>query len=215
MIRILIADDHRVFRDGIISILENLEDIHVVGEASDGREVLEQMESANPDVVLLDISMGNVNGIDTAIILKQSYPTAKILVLSMHHESSYIVRMLEVGAAGFLLKDSGSRELVNAIRTVAEGGVYYSKQVSAAIIEHLTNRTKGKEKRINIPLTKREQEVLRLIAEENSNAEIADRLFISIRTVDTHRRNLLEKLGAKNTAGLVKAAIKLGLINPE
>jgi len=215
MIRILIADDHRVFREGIKLILENLQDIEVVGEASDGMEVLQQIETSNPDVILLDISMGELGGIETALILKEKYPGTKILVLSMHHESSYIVHMLEAGAAGFLLKDSGSRELINAIRTVAEGGVYYSKQVSAAIVAHLTKQSASKEKKTNIPLTKREQEVLRLIAEENSNAEIADRLFISIRTVDTHRRNLLEKLGAKNTAGLVKAAIKLGLIHPE
>lgn len=215
MIRIMIADDHRVFRDGIISILENIDDMKVVAEAKDGREVLDHIAEAAPDVLLLDISMGEVNGIETASILHQNYPAVKILALSMHHESSYIVRMLEAGAAGFLLKDSGSRELVNAIRTVAEGDTYYSKQVSAAIVEHLTNRTKGKEKKVDIPLTRREQEVLRLISEEYSNAEIADQLFISIRTVDTHRRNLLEKLGAKNTAGLVKSAIKMGIIKPE
>jgi DNA-binding NarL/FixJ family response regulator len=212
MITVLIADDHKVFRDGIISILEDVEDIDVIAEANDGREVMAKLKEIQPEVILMDITMGDANGIDTSKLVKNEYPDIKILVLSMHSESGYIVKMLEAGASGYLLKDAGKEEMIRAIRTVAEGNTYYSKKVSSAIVEHLTNPNKAQKEKAGIPLTKREIEVLQLIAEEYSNPEIADKLFISIRTVDTHRRNLLEKLGAKNTAGLVKFAMKHGII---
>jgi DNA-binding NarL/FixJ family response regulator len=212
MIEILIADDHKVFRDGIISILEDVEDITVIGEANDGREVLERLEEVQPDVILMDITMGNTNGIEATELVKNKYPHIKVLVLSMHEEIGYIVKMLEVGASGYLLKDAGQEEMIRAIRTVAEGNTYYSQKVSSAIIQRLTNPESAKKEKPGVPLTKREIEILQLISEEYSNPEIAEKLFISIRTVDTHRRNLLEKLGAKNTAGLVRYALKHGLV---
>lgn len=212
MIKILIADDHKVFRDGIISILGDIEDITVIAEAGDGREVLERLKEVQPDIILMDITMGDTNGIDTTKLVKEAYPNIKVLALSMHSESGYIVKMLEVGASGYLLKDAGKEEMENAIRVIAKGNTYYSQQVSSVIVQHLTNPNKAKSSKGGVPLTKREIEVLRLIAEEYSNPEIAKELFISIRTVDTHRRNLLEKLQAKNTAGLVKYAIKNGII---
>ncbi len=212
MITVLIADDHKVFRDGIISILEDVEDIDVIAEANDGREVMTILKEIQPQVILMDITMGDANGIDTSKLVIKEYPEIKILVLSMHSESGYIVKMLEAGASGYLLKDAGKEEMIRAIRTVAEGNTYYSKKVSSAIVEHLTNPNKSQKEKAGIPLTKREIEVLQLIAEEYSNPEIAEKLYISIRTVDTHRRNLLEKLGAKNTAGLVKFAMKHGII---
>ena len=212
MINLLIADDHKVFRDGIISILGEVEDVNILGEASNGREVLLQLEKLTPDVILMDITMGDTNGIDTTKVVKQKYPLSKVLVLSMHGESAYIVKMLEAGASGYLLKDAGKDEMIRAIRTVAEGNTYYSQRVSSAIVEHLTNPNQLKQKNKQTPLTKREIDVLQLIAEEYTNSEIAETLHISIRTVDTHRRNLLEKLQLKNTAGLVKYALKQGLI---
>ena len=212
MITVLIADDHKVFRDGIVSILEDVEDIAVIAEANDGREVIAKLKEIQPQVILMDITMGDANGIDTSKLVLNKYPDIKILVLSMHSESGYIVKMLEAGASGYLLKDAGKEEMIRAIRTVAEGNTYYSKKVSSAIVEHLTNPNKTQKEKTGIPLTKREVEVLQLIAEEYSNPEIAEKLYISIRTVDTHRRNLLEKLGAKNTAGLVKFAMKHGII---
>ena len=199
MISILIADDHKVFRDGITSILGEVEDINIIGEANDGREVMDQLETLEPDVILMDITMGETNGIDTTKLVKQKFPFIKVLVLSMHGESAYIVKMLEAGASGYLLKDAGKYEMIRAIRTVAEGNTYYSQRVSSAIVEHLTNPNQLKKNK-QIPLTKRELDVLRLIAEEYTNPEIAESLHISIRTVDTHRRNLLEKLQLKNTA---------------
>ncbi|MCB0650377.1 MAG: response regulator transcription factor [Saprospiraceae bacterium] len=211
MITILIADDHKVFREGIISILNEVEDITIIAEAGDGREVMERLKEVRPQIILMDISMGDTSGIETTRQVREAYPEIKVLVLSMHSESAYIVKMLQIGASGYLLKDTGKEEMIRAIRTVAEGDTYYSQKVSSAIVEHLSAPGKAKKEKGGIPLTKREVEILRLIAEEYSNPEIAEKLFISIRTVDTHRRNLLEKLGIKNTAGLVKYAIKHGI----
>ncbi|MCB0548347.1 MAG: response regulator transcription factor [Phaeodactylibacter sp.] len=212
MIQIMIADDHRVFREGMVSILENTGEIKVIAQAQDGKEVMEKLRQLKPELILMDISMGEAGGIETTRLVKEHYPDIKILVLSMHSESSYIVKMLEAGASGYLLKDAGSAELINAIKAVAEGHTYFSSQVSATLVDQLVKGKKGPERKAGVTLTRREVEVLRLIAEEYSNPEIAEKLFISIRTVDTHRRNLLEKLGLKNTAGLVKYAIKHGLV---
>jgi len=212
MIRILIADDHKIFRDGIESILEDIADITIIAHANDGREVMEQLQQHQPDIILMDITMGEANGIETTQLVKAQYPSIKVLVLSMHAEKNYILKMLEAGASGYLLKDAGKSEMVTAIRAVAEGNTYYSQSVSSVIVQHLTNPQKAKTAKKDIPLTQRELEILRLIAEEFTNPEIAKELFISIRTVDTHRRNLLEKLQVKNTAGLVKYAIKHRII---
>lgn len=215
MIDILIADDHKVFREGLHSLFSNLSDIRVIGEAADGREVLALLENRQPDIILMDIAMGDTSGIDTTRLVKERYPEVKILVLSMHAESQYVVKMLEAGASGYLLKDAGSSEMITAIHTVYAGDTYYSRQVSDTLIEHLTRSSQRKARSTGASLTRRELEVLQLIAEEYSNPEIAEKLSISIRTVDTHRRNLLEKLDARNTAGLVKHAIRLGLIRVE
>ncbi len=212
MISVLIADDHKVFREGLASLLDDVPDIRVVGQAADGRQVLQLLEAIRPDVILMDIAMGDSGGLETTRLVKAQHPGIKVLVLSMHSESHYIVRMLEAGASGYLLKDAGSAEMIAAIRAVHAGDTYYSRQVSDTLIEHLTRGKPARPTRDDVPLTRRELEVLQLIAEEYSNPEIAEKLFISIRTVDTHRRNLLEKLGVKNTAGLVKYAIKRGLI---
>ena len=207
----MIADDHKVFRDGIVSILEDIEDIQINSEAGDGKEILDILESHHPDVILMDITMGDTSGISITRTIKTKYPDIKVLILSMHSESGYIVEALDAGASGYLLKDAGSTEMINAIRTVSGGGTYYSQQVSAILVQHITQGTQPKPSKEGIRLTPREIEVIKLIVEEYSNSEIAEKLFISIRTVDTHRRNLLEKLGVKNTAGLVKYAIKNGL----
>jgi len=213
MIKLLIADDHKVFRDGINSIIDDVEDIQVVGQAADGREVLSQLEEVQPHVILMDISMNEAGGIETTLLVRKQYPNIKILALSMHEESNYIIKMLEAGASGYLLKDAGSSEMIKAIRAVASGATYYSQEVSAALVQQMTQDKKQKESRSGIPLTKRELEVLELIAGEYTNPEIAEKLFISIRTVDTHRRNLIEKLAVKNTAGLVRYAIRKGLVD--
>ena len=213
MIKLFIADDHKVFRDGVVSILESTDKIKCIGDAGNAEEAITGILDCEPDVILMDIHMPGQNGIEVTKALNNAGSKGKILILSMHSESSYIMKALEAGASGYLLKDAGSTEMINAIETVHNGGTYYSPEVSATLLEHLTKGTDPKKDNSDTPLTRRELEVLKLIAEEYSNQEIAAQLFISPRTVDTHRRNLLEKLELKNTAGLVKYALKKGIID--
>ena len=214
-IRVLIADDHKIFRDGIRSLLEKEKDISVVEEAANGKEVIEKLGSVPIDVIILDIDIGKPNGIEIAEIIKKEYPEVKILILSMMGLNDFIIKALEKGATGYLLKNTGKDEVLTAIRSVAKGDSYFSREVSSILIEHLNQPRASRKRAEDIPLSAREIEVLKLIAQEYSNPEIAERLYISIRTVDTHRRNLLEKLGAKNTAGLVKYAIQKGLADQD
>ena len=212
MITVAIVDDHKMFRDGVASILNHEKDLKVIWTAANSQETLEQIEKVFPDVLLMDITLGKESGITLTTLLIDKYPKLKTLAISMHYEDNYIVKILEEGAKGYLLKDAGGVEMINAIRTVAGGDTYYSNNVSQVLLKHISKGTRPKDKNIKIPITKREKEILRLIAQEYSNPEIAKELFISIRTVDTHRRNLLDKLQVKNTAGLVKYAYKLGLV---
>jgi DNA-binding NarL/FixJ family response regulator len=214
-IKVLIADDHKIFRDGIISILEKEKDLEVVGEASNGREILEKIKNTSVDVLVLDIDMGKPDGIEITGTVRKDYPDTRILVLTMMGLRDFIIQALEAGATGYLLKNAGKDEVLTAIRSVAKGDSYFSREVSSILIEHLSKPRTSRHKIAGIPLSARELEVLRLIAQEYSNPEIAKKLYISIRTVDTHRRNLLAKLGAKNTAGLVKYAIQKGLADEE
>lgn len=214
-IRVLIADDHKMFRDGLTEILNNEKNITVVGETGDGMEIVSKVKQCRADVVLMDINMGNSNGIAATGDLLANLPDCKVLVLSMYSDSKYILSMLEAGAKGYILKNAGKEEVITAINTIARGDSYFSNGVTSRIMEQLSqsNTRKPLIASRKIPITPREIEVLKLIAQEYSNAEIARKLFISIRTVDTHRRNLLEKLNLKNTAGLVKYAIKEGLLD--
>jgi DNA-binding NarL/FixJ family response regulator len=216
LIKILIADDHKMFREGIRSLLEKEPNIEIVGGAENGQEALDFLKDHEVNVVLMDIDMDGMNGLVATQKIKVQFPETKVLVLSMHSETSYIVSMLDAGATGYILKNAGRDEMIRAIQVVAEGNTYYSNQVSNKIIEQLTAKKKVKKTASSIedmPLTDRELEVLQLISQEYSNPEIAEKLFISIRTVDTHRRNLLDKIGVKNTAGLVKYALKKGLVD--
>jgi len=212
MIKIAIVDDHKMFRDGLKAILNEHQNLEVIWSTADTESTLAAISKDLPDVILMDITLGSESGITLTKLLLEQYGNTKILAISMHHEDSYIVKILETGAAGYLLKDAGGAEMINAIHTVYEGGTYYSSHVSQVLISHITRGTKPSDKNMINPLTKREREILTLIASQYSNPEIAKELFISIRTVDTHRRNLLEKLNAKNTAGLVLSAIRLGLV---
>lgn len=211
-INIVIADDHKIFRDGIKSLLSKEKDINVVAEASNGIELLEIVEQHKIDVVIMDIDMGIPNGIETTAILKRKFPSINVLILSMLGLHDFIIQALEVGAIGYILKNAGLDEMLTAIKCVANGDSYFSKEVSASLIQQLNRPKTSKKKNTDIPLSPRELEVLNLIAQEYSNHEIAEKLFISIRTVDTHRRNLLEKLSMKNNVGLTKYAISKGLI---
>lgn len=212
IIKVLIADDHRIFRDGIRSILEKEKDIVVVDEAANGSEVIEKITHQAVDVLILDIDIGKPSGIEITEIITTRHPEVNVLILSMIGLHEFVIQALEKGAIGYILKNTGKDEVLTAIRCVAKGDSYFSKEVSAILIEQLNKPGSMKKKMTDIPLTPREIEVLQLIVQEYSNQEIAEKLFISIRTVDTHKRNMLEKLGARNSAGLVKYAIQKGLI---
>jgi DNA-binding NarL/FixJ family response regulator len=214
-IRVIIADDHKIIRVGLRGLLEREKDIDVVGEAENGNDLLHLLKKISTDVILMDIDMGSTSGIATTKQVKELYPSLHVLGLTMHDEQNYIIPMLEAGASGYLLKDAGHEELLGAIHTVNNGDSYFSQKVSATLLHAITHQKEAPAQKINkdkIPLSDRELEVLQLIAKEFSNGEIAEKLFISIRTVDTHRRNLLEKLNVKNTAGLVKYAMENGVV---
>ena len=211
--KVAIIDDHKMFRQGVEAMLNDHEDVSLAWGASNSQEALDSLEVISPDVILMDISLGSESGITLTKKILESHPAMKILGLSMHKEDNYIVNLLEVGAKGYLLKDAGSDEMITAIKKVYNGDTYYSSHVTDVLMKHLSKGTKPSQTGDQIKLTNRELEVLKLIAEEYSNPEIANQLFISIRTVDTHRRNLLDKLKAKNTAGLVKYAMKHGIVD--
>jgi DNA-binding NarL/FixJ family response regulator len=213
-IKVLIADDHKIIRVGLRGILDKTNEVEVVAEAEDGNQVLETLKSIVTDVVLMDIDMGRTSGIETTKKVKETFPDVHVLALTMHEEQGNVIQMLEAGASGYLLKNTGVEELLAALHAVVKGDSYFSNTVSATLLKALTNikaTSKAKYDK-DIPLSAREIEVLKLIAGEYTNGEIAEKLFISIRTVDTHRRNILEKLQLKNTAGLVKYAIEKAFI---
>ncbi|PLW99028.1 MAG: DNA-binding response regulator [Marinilabiliales bacterium] len=210
-IKLLIADDHRIFREGIQALLVKEAGIEIVAEASSADEIYNILESKEIDLVLMDIDLDGSSGIEATRKITMANNNIAVLALSMHSDHSYIMKMLDAGAKGYILKNTGKDEMIAAIKAVYNGASYFSSDVSQKLISQLVNKKRSNSS--DIPLTRRETEILRLIAREYSNSEIADELFISIRTVDTHKRNLLEKLGLKNTAGLVKYAIQNGLLN--
>lgn len=210
-VKILIADDHKIVIDGIKSLLTEEPDLVVVGEVDNGQQVLEFVKENVVDVCLVDVTMPVMNGIETTQALKELHPNAKILALTMHEDPQYFKKMVEAGASGYILKNTDKHELVKAIKLIAEGRNYFSNEMYSDYIMGRIKPSKESEDP-EMFLTKREIEVLKLISEEMKNHEIAEKLFISTRTVDTHRRNLLQKLNVKNTAGLVRYALKSGII---
>ena len=209
MPNILLADDHKIVRDGIISLLADESNFTIVAEAENGIEVLNKLKHNEVDIVVMDISMPEMNGIECTKIIAKNYPKVRILILSMYNEEQYVNEVFNSGAMGFILKNSGKDELVIAIKTILSGNSYFSHEVTKTYLDGLakSSGTKSINNDIIADLSLREIEILKLIANEFTNSEIADKLFISIRTVDAHRRNLLSKIGARNTAGLVKFAV--------
>jgi Response regulator containing a CheY-like receiver domain and an HTH DNA-binding domain len=209
-ISVLIADDHRLVRDGLKTIIDSSNDIHVVGEASNGLEVLKKVEELQPNVVLLDISMPKLNGMEAARRIRKEHPETKILILTMHEEEEYSLKMVRIGVSGYLLKDSTALEVMEAIRSVYSGKAFFSPQVAKVIAESYREAVAGKEDPYE-RLNDREREVLQLITEGHTNKEIAELLFISPKTVDNHRTNLMRKLDIHSTADLVRWATKRGM----
>lgn len=213
-INVLIADDHQIFRDGIKALLGEAKDITLVAEAGDGNEAIKQLKKHNVDVVLMDINMPECNGVEATKQIKSKFPNVKVLVLTMYEDDHHVVDMLDAGASGYVMKNISRAELINAIHSVANGESYLSKEASDKLVAHIIkSRKESNKKKEEVPLTEREIEILKLIASELGPREIAQKLFISQRTVDTHRRNLMEKLRLKNTAGLVKYAIGKGFVD--
>ncbi|MFT2011267.1 response regulator [Pontibacter sp. 13R65] len=220
MINVILTDDHKIIRDGIKALLHNESTISVVGEASNGNELIQMLDDIVPDVVLMDINMPELDGFETTKYLQQHFPEIKVLVLSMLDHENYVNRVIELGASGYILKNSGKEELCAAIRLVASGSLYISSSVAIQLLKkvgHQTSysgpvQTDSKDKKLK-DISKRELEVLQLIGEGFTNAEIAEKLFTSKRTIETHRQNLLEKTQTKNTATLIKYALQNNIIS--
>jgi DNA-binding NarL/FixJ family response regulator len=215
-IRVLIADDHAVLRDGLHALLSLYEDVEVVGMAKDGLEAVEKSVEMKPDVVLMDIAMPRLGGLEAALELRQRKLPTKVLVLTQYDNKEYVFQMLKAGAAGYILKKAAGTELVSAIRAVHEGDSFlYPSAAKAVVDRYLGNGKEDEDERRLDQMSDREKEVLKLLAEGRSNREIADLLCLSVKTVMSHRANLMEKLDIHNRTELVKFAIRAGLTNVE
>lgn len=212
MIKVLLAEDHEILRDGLKAILSGNSEISIVGEAGNGQEVIEHLKNVEPDVILMDINMPVMNGVEATQYISKNYPDIKVVILSMMEHENYLNQLKEAGAKGYLIKSTSKEELIYAIKMVQKGHMY----VCSGMTMNLLSKPKQEETAFTYPpsanLSKREVEVLKLIAEGLTNNEIAERIFTSRRTVETHRMNLISKTGTKNTATLIKYAIKNGLL---
>lgn len=207
--KVLLADDHTVVRDGLKGVLLR-EGFEIVAEASNGREAVDMAREFQPDVALIDVAMPLLNGIDAARAIHTHCPRTRTILLTMHKETNYVLEALRAGVKGYVLKTQAASDLVNAIRSTLEGAVYLSPGISDGVVEAALN----KDSVALDPLTQRERQVLQLIAEGKTNKEVSQELGMSVKTVDTHRRNLMAKLNIHETASLVRHAIKIGLIQP-
>ncbi len=207
--KILIADDHQIIVDGLKLLINSLGFCEVVAVANNGREVLDILKVLSVDIVLMDIDMPVLNGLDASREIKSSYKRVKVIILSMHSQQGMIKNLIELGVDGYVLKDACKTELETACKQVAEGGQYFSSGVTRSLL----SKDEGFTTNLEVKLTKREIEILQSIADGLTNKEIGEKLFISHRTVDTHRTNLMKKLEVKNVAGLISFAIKNGIVD--
>jgi len=214
VIRIVLADDHIVMRNGLRLLLERQPDFEVVGEAADGRQTVEICDGLRPDVVVLDIAMPNLNGIEAARQISAKLPHTAIVILSMHSDEGYVLRALKAGARAYLLKDSAETDLINAIRVVTEGKAFFSPAISKMLVDDYVRRLqqRGVEDSYEL-LTTREREILQLLAEGKSNKEVANVLSLSLYTVETHRGNILQKLNLHSVPELILYAVRKGVIS--
>lgn len=208
MINLLIADDHKVLIDGFVSLFDKIENFQVVAVVNNGAEVLEKLKEVEVDIAILDINMPVLNGVETCKRIKKEFPSVKVIALSMYKESSFVKRMMQNGAKGYVLKSDSASTLIEAVNTVASGKDYYSDQLKDILINHIIQ-----EKTLDInSITKREKQVLKLIAKGSTTKDMSELLFVSEHTIISHRKNLLSKFNAKNTAELVSMAMEKGLI---
>lgn len=216
LIRVVLADDHAIVRAGLKAVLASAKDITIVGEASNGAEAIALADRFKPDVIVMDLSMGEMDGIQATKALSAKGPTPRVLILTMHAEEEYLVPLLEAGAAGYLVKTGADRELVDAVRAVARGDLYVRPNAARVLARGLTRKDEHADERAKFEkLTDRERDVLRLIAEGYTAPEIGEKLNISPKTVDTYKQRINEKLGLAHRADYVKLALKLGLLHTE
>ena len=214
-IKILLADDHKITRQGLRSLLEKQSDMAVVAEAEDGRTAVQMVEKLSPDVVIMDVSMPDLNGIEATRQIISRNSKVKIIALSMHSDRLFIAEMLKSGACGYLLKDCAFEELARAIRAVVDGKTYLSPAISGVVVDDYLHRLSKNDSPNGQILTNREREVLQLLAEGKSTKQIALKLHISVKTVETHRRQMMDKLDIHTVAELTKYAIRKGLTSLE
>lgn len=212
--RILLADDHQLIIDGLRGFIETNSDYTVVGEANTGTEAVRLAEVLSPDVILMDIEMPEMTGIQASEEIKRNHPEIKIIIVSMHNEKQLIKKLIDQGADGYILKNSQQKEVLDAIEKVLKNQTYFSQDVTLSLLDKSSSRSTVSSEALSISqLTEREIEILKLVAKGMTNKEIGDELNISHRTVDTHRTNLMKKLDATNVAGLIRFAFKNGLIS--
>ena len=213
-IKILLADDHSIIREGLRPLLEKEAGMAVIGEAENGRRAIEQTRDLGPDVVIMDISMPDLNGIEATRQILSAYPAVKVIGLSVHTDNQYVAEMIKSGASGYLPKSCAFKELASAIRTVVDGGTYLSPKVVESVVKYLQTGSSEKESSTTL-LTSREREVLQLLAEGKTTKEISSKLNVSERTIDAHRQNIMTKLNMHSIAELTKYAIRAGLTSIE
>jgi len=214
-IRILLADDHKIIQEGLRALVAEEADMEVVAEAEDGRTAVQLARKLSPDVIVMDITMPGLNGIEATRQILRDQPRAKVIALSMHSDKQFAARMLEAGARGYVLKDVAFEELATAVRTVAAGRIYLCSQITGLVVEDYVQRLPETELKVSSPLSPREREVLQLLAEGKATKEAARILHRSVKTVETHRRNIMEKLGLYSIPELTKYAIREGLTSLE
>lgn len=213
-LRVLLADDHALVRAGLRAILSQLADVEVVAETGDGREALRLVRELKPDIALMDISMPGLNGLDAAARIAHDHPATRVIIVSMHSDDESVRRALVAGAAGYLLKNADRAELELALRAVARGDKWLSPSLTTRVVAAFTHDARVPSEGPLAALTPRQREVLQLVAEGHSNKEIAGQLQVALKTVETHRTELMERLGIHGTAGLVRYAIQVGLVRP-
>lgn len=211
-IRLVIADDHHILLDGLKAMLQKQKDIEVCGLYENGQLLFDDLKNTNPDIALVDINMPGMNGIQLTSRIKEFFPHIYVITLSMHDDATHIMEMIEAGVSGYLLKNVNDKELIDAIRMVKDGKMYFSPEVSEKITSLVVQQQRKLEQPEAPRLTERELEILKLISQELSNAEIANTLFISERTVETHRKNMLRKTNNKTIVGLLKYALEKHII---
>ncbi len=212
--KVLLVDDHAILRDGIRMVLDAQPGIKVIGEAEDGRQALEMVEQLQPDVVVMDIAMPGLNGAEATRQIKRRFPYTKVVILTMHENHQYLIQIINAGATGCVLKRAAGTELVTAVRAAARGESYFSPAMASMVLDDYRLRLSQDRDDIDL-LTEREREVLQLVAEGRTNKEIADTLVVSIKTVQTHRAHIMEKLNVHDRTDLVKHAIRMGMISTE